>query len=172
MIRFIAILLIVLPVVCYADIPPSIDFYTDATIVDGNVFSVVRTFDNAKVEMSGGIINELWLYEASTFNSYNGSIENYITLNDSSVLNLRGLNQPWGNNILCAWGNSSINIYGKGFEYYDPYHLRGYWANGNPFDFSIRTDYTRGRISLFVIPEPCSFILICLGILGLSKKNR
>jgi hypothetical protein len=168
--RYIAILLIVLPSICSADeFPPSIDFHTNGIIEDGNVFGLVRTFDEAIVDMTGGIINSLELYNNSTLNANGGKIEGLdIVLFDSSTLNLYYLQET--NNRLNAYNTASINIYGKGFEYDDYYHLRGYWANGDPFAFSIRTDYTYERITLFEIPEPCTFLLTIFGVLGFVKK--
>ena len=70
----IAILLIILPVVCLAEWP-SIDFHTDGTIQDGNTFLSVQVFDNATVNMTGGLIGigGLQLNDTSIFNAYGGN---------------------------------------------------------------------------------------------------
>jgi len=171
--KSIILLAFFLPSACLADWPPSIDFYTDGVIGPNDTYAVVRTFDIATVDMTGGLIKTyLELYDTSTFNAYGGMMEGYdIVLYDSSTLNLRGLSQVGGNRLRASTTTANINVYGSGFEY-DSSWLTGYWASGESFAFHIRDDYTYACLHLHEIPEPSTLALLLLGVFAVVKRNR
>jgi hypothetical protein len=171
--RYIAILLIILPSVCLADpVPPSIDFHIDGVIEDGNVFSDVRTFDNATVDMTGGEIHGfLQILNTSTFNAYGGSME-MADVSVTAALNLYYL-QITPNRIWTQGSSAMINVYGKNFEYVPSsgdWLLNGNWANNEEFSLRLRGPDTRNYVFTHEIPEPGTLVMLFFGILGLKKK--
>ncbi len=173
--KSIILLAFFLPSACLAD---SIDFYTDGVIQDGNAYNVVRLFDDATVNMTGGVImTYLELFNTSTFNAYGGSMggASSIRLFDSSVVNLRKLEvgeaYGWPTTIIelaGEGGTQQINFYGYGF-YYDNYGLNGYWSDGSKFIFGIRDAETQSALVFHEVPEPATLLLISLGGLLLRK---
>jgi hypothetical protein len=172
----ITILLIILPSICLAEYPP-INFYTDGIIQDGNAFSVVRTFDNAIVDMTGGLIEtRLELHETSIFNVCGGSLSEWsdIAVLDYATLNFYNL-QTTPSRIWTEGNNATINVYGKNFLYEQhssDWWLRGNWANGEEFILNFRGPYTHDYVNLHEIPEPCTLAFLLLGVFGMAKKNR
>ena len=81
-------LLFLVPTICQAT---TIDFYTDDTIEAGDIYSVVRTHNDATVDMTGGLIETyLELYDTSTFNAYGGTLDDGVDIRlfDSTTINL------------------------------------------------------------------------------------
>jgi hypothetical protein len=180
----IVILLIILPSVCLAEFPPSIDFYTNGAIQDGNTFLNVRVFDNATVDMIGGNIKGgISLYNNSIFNAYDGAMADAsqgwastIVLFDSSVINLYkldgGISYGFPLTGIEAWGaNNQINFYGYGFQFTGGM-LSGYWEDGSQFSFMIRSnDATRGALVFHEIPEPATLFLLGIGGFLIRKRH-
>jgi hypothetical protein len=171
-------IMLALASVCLAEWP-SIDFYTDGVIQDGNTFSVVRTFDDATIDMTGGIIgSRLEFYDTSIFNAYGGELGDGVrfTLFDSSILNLHKIDTfvayGWPTNLIEAWGPScEINFYGYGFGFEGDL-LHGYWADGSSFAFSIRgNEETQAALEFHEIPEPATISFITVALL-IIRKNR
>ena len=175
--RYIAILLIILPSACLAEDYPPIDFHTDGIIQDGNAFSFVQVFDNATVNMTGGLIDigGLWLYDSSVFNAYGGMINSpYIQVTEQATFNLYYLELSETHRIW-AQDSATINVYGKNFEYVpssSDWLLNGNWANNEEFSLRLRGPDTRNYVFTYEIPEPGTFVLLIFGALGLLKKNR
>jgi len=180
------VIVLALASVCLAEWP-SIDFYTDGVIQDGNTFSIVRTFDDATVDMTGGNIQgSLELYNTSIFNAVGGWMGDVsmgysarITLFDTSVINLRELEGGtiYGvpNTLIEAYSgsNAHINFYGYGFNF-EGAILRGYWADGSEFAFAIRSNEdTQTALSFYIVPEPATFGILTIGfaILQLTRKT-
>lgn len=168
--KSIILLAFILPSACLAE---SIDFYTDGIIQDGNTFNVVRLFDDATVNMTGGLIQSyLELYNTSTFNAYGGALSGPdIVLFDSTTINLYHLQTSTFGNRICAYNTDAaiINLYGYGF-YFDGSMLNGYWADGISFKLYIRDENTFSSLVFHEIPEPATLLFFILGY-GLLKKR-
>ena len=170
----IVILLLFMPVLCQAT---TIEFYTDGTIEDGDIYTGVDVYDNAVVDMTGGLIEAcLWLWDTSTVNIYGGMLGDYgdIILSDFSSLHLHHLDVTEWHRIWTEGDNAKIHVYGYGFEYvqyYSNWLLSGYWADESMFTLYLRGPFTRPNTVLHVIPEPATFLLVGLGGLVLRKKK-
>ena len=172
--------------VCLAEFPPSIDFYTDGIIQDGNTFLNVRVFDDATVNMTGGNIKgDLELYNNSIFYAEGGAMadtsmgwSSRITLFDNSIINLYELDGgvaygvPFTHIEVPSGANSQINFYGYGFQFNGDI-LSGYWEDGSSFLFSIRSNSeTREALIFHEIPEPATFGILILGAATLRPSRR
>jgi hypothetical protein len=83
----ILIFLFLSPALCHAT---TIAFYTDGVIQEGDVYDYVSVYNNAKVDMSGGIVSEIFTaYSSSTIN-ISGGIINILDSWDASILTLVG----------------------------------------------------------------------------------
>jgi len=105
----------------------SIAFYEDGVIQDGNVYSSVAVLNNATVDMTGGIVTEIFTaYDFSTVN-VSGGVLNILDSWDSATLNLSGdvqvdelgvvysgtVNMFGGNvGLIEAWNHSTSNLHG------------------------------------------------------------
>jgi hypothetical protein len=149
------------------------DFYDDGVIIDGNIFSVVRTHNDSIVDMTGGQIETyLEMYDTSTFNAYGGILSSSgfdIVLFDSTVANFYNIQtSPLAR--LDVIDDGTINIYGYNFNYVGA-TLYGNWSNGNSFRFYIRTENTFNHLILYEIPEPMSIFFFGLTGLLIVKKR-
>ena len=168
-----------------------VDFYHDATIENGDVYSIVSVYDtppnHTTVGMYGGTVITLWTYDSSIANIYGGkilgSIETYnlstvnihagsvtldfLAVEGSSMLNIYGGNFSSGNAPYFS-DSSTVNIYGYGFNY-DGWTLTGFLQDGSPFIFTELTDLNYPHINL--IPEPSSILLFALGAILLRKRK-
>ena len=168
-----------------------VDFYSDATIEDGDVYSIVRVYDTqpdtTTLDMYGGSIGELRTYDSSIVNIYGGelwwAINSYksstiniyagrvslefIGVRDTSTVNIYGGNLSSGNAPYFS-DSSTVNIYGYGFDY-DGWTLTGFLQDGSPFIFTELTDLNYPHINL--IPEPSSILLFALGTVFLRKRK-
>ena len=72
-----------------------VDFYSDATIQDGDIYDSVRIYDtppdHTTVDMTGGFVHVLWSYDSSIINMTGGEI---LTLDayNTSTANISGGN--------------------------------------------------------------------------------
>lgn len=132
------------PALCHAT---TVAFYTDGVIQEGDEYRYVSVYNDATVDMTGGIVTKIFTaYDSSTVNISGGAL-NILDSFDSSTLNLSGnpqindievyfsgtVNMLSGtvgsveiHNIANLYGGiisdyllatSTVNIYGYGFEY-------------------------------------------------------
>jgi len=104
-------LLLVISELCSATIIDR-DFYSDANIVEGDWYGLVRIYDtppyHTTVNMTGGSLSIAKLYDSSTLNIFGGYLMEAESYN-TSILNFFGGNISSG---LGAWENSTMNIWG------------------------------------------------------------
>lgn len=105
----------------------TIAFYTDGVIQEGDVYSEVAVFNNAKVDMTGGVVtSQFTTWDSSTANVSDGILEALVSV-ENSVLNLSGdvqidsvgvsdsgVTNMYGGNVgfMKAWNYSKVNLYG------------------------------------------------------------
>jgi hypothetical protein len=168
-----------------------IDFYSDATIDNGDVYEIVSVYDTppdfTTVDMIGGSVYVFQTYDYTTVNLYGGELTGQVamwdssTMNiysgsvaldtpqftDSSVLNIHGGNVSMG--APYTEGSSIINIYGYDFGPLG-FTLTGYLSDGTPFEFTELT-HAQSHINLIVIPEPATVFLLAVGALALRRRR-
>lgn len=165
----IMILLFLMPALCHAT---PVDFYTDDTIT-GGVYDVVRTHNDATVDMTAGLIETyLELYDTSTFNAKGGTLDDGVDIRlfDSTTINFYRIETSVLNNRIEAVSTAEINIFGYGFNYVGD-TLNGYWEDDTSFSLYIRNETTQSVITLHEVPEPTTCLLLGLGGLFLRKRN-
>ncbi len=86
-----------------------VDFYSDATIQDGDLYDLVRLYDTppdqTTVDMTGGSVHNLWLYDSSIINITDGEIRTLETFNTSTA-NISGVS-IYG---VSAWDYTTVNL--------------------------------------------------------------
>jgi hypothetical protein len=89
-----------------------ITFTSSGSIVDGNVFNLVQVQNNGTiVDMSGGQIDDLRIYNSGVFNMSGGQITYWLSTSDTSTFNLSG-GQIVGDNInISVHPQSTLNIF-------------------------------------------------------------
>jgi hypothetical protein len=163
-----------------------IDFYSDGTIEDGDVYDYVSVYDTppdyTTVDMLGGSIRGMYSYDLSIMNMYAGDILWGISANDSSTVNIYGgalslhylgvyhsatLNIYGGDlhviNSPIFSESSTVNIYGYGFDYDGVRVLTGFLSDDSSFIFD--ECYPSEYAHLTLIPEPATLFLLALGAL-------
>ena len=167
-----------------------VDFYSDATIDDGDVYTNVFVYDTppdtTTLDMYGGSVACFLTYNSSTVNIYGGEVwwgietrnsstvniyggtvtSEFLGVRDSSTLNIYGGNFSSGNAPVFS-ESSTINIYGYDFNY-DGWSLTGFLQDGSPFIFTELAPDKCSHINL--IPEPSTFLLFGLGALILKSR--
>lgn len=169
-----------------------VDFYSDGTIEDGDVYGVVSVYDTppdyTTVDMFGGSTITLITYDSSIANIYGGEIAGSIETHNLSTLNIQGgsvsldflavggsstLNVYSGNffvgNSPMFSESSTVTIYGYGFNY-DGFELTGFLLDDSPF--TMREVSLADYEHMNLIPEPCSLILLSLGTLILRARRN
>ena len=90
-----------------------VDFYSDATLEIGDVYNVVSVYDtppdHTTIDMFGGSINKLRIYDSSTVNVYGGEILWSIESYNGSTVNVYGGEILWS---VISRDSSAVNIYG------------------------------------------------------------
>jgi len=172
-----------------------IDFYSDATIENGDVYNIVRIYDtppyNTTVDMFGGSVESLRTYDSSTANIYGGVVlaeirtANLSTVNinggnvtldvlavgDSSIINVYGGGLYVGNSPGFS-ESSTVNIYGYGFNY-GSNRLTGFLSDGSAFLFNELPFSQYSRMNLVEVAEPLvAEIDIKPTILNLASKGK
>lgn len=174
---------------------PVTNFYSSGIIQDEDSLGNVYTWNNAVVDMTGGIIQSLdalnystfnleagvisegaYIWNESTLNMYDGNIGWSLEISDSGTANLYG---GFINYYLYATGVSIVNIHGYGFNY-DPDsgewnggQLSGFWLNGSPFSIDLLDNIDStfyNHVVLYEIPEPASLLLFGLGAIITKKR--
>ena len=168
-----------------------VDFYSDATIEDGDVYGIVRIYDTppdqTTVDMYGGSVESFRTYDSSTSNIYDGVVLAEIRTANLSVVNIQGGNVTL--DFLAVGDSSTLNIYGGGFYVgnspgfsesstvniygydfnYGSNQLTGFLSDGSPFIFNELPFDEYSHMNL--IPEPVSVLLLSLGIIFLRKRK-
>jgi len=90
-----------------------IDFYSDATIQDGDLYDLVRLYDtppdHTTVDMTGGSVHNLRSYDSSIINMTGGEIQTLEAFNMSTA------NISVGNvNSVFTWDKTTTNLYDGG----------------------------------------------------------
>ena len=170
-----------------------IDFYSDATIDNGDVYDVVSVYDTppdfTTVDMLGGSIQSFHTYDSSIANMHDGEIGwgilslNSSTVNlyagtinleslfviDSSTLNIYGGDLLVGNSPGFS-ESSTVNIYGYNFNR-GINELTGFLSDGSAFAFKELPYDEYSHMNLIIIPEPATVFLLALGALALKKRT-
>jgi len=109
-IHTILILVLLSPALCQATI---VAFYTDGLIQDGDVYDYVSVYNDATVDMTGGIVTvQLGAYDSSTVNISGGVLHGVFTsagASTASTLNLSGSMQA---DAVGIWGLGTLNMFG------------------------------------------------------------
>jgi hypothetical protein len=159
-----------------------LDEFTTLNLVDGGIIrDWVNVFDYSQFNMSGGSIGfELFTWDNSQAFISSGSIAYDLNAFHNSEILVSGGSIGDSLNIQ---NNGQITISGSGFE-----------IDGVPVDYGIYTalDYPLGTLtgtltsgdlmnndfeiyddaSIFLIPEPATLLLFCVGSLWLRRRNR
>jgi hypothetical protein len=172
-----------------------VDFYSDATIEDGDVYTNVFVYDTppdtTTLDMYGGSVAGFGTYNSSIVNIYGGEVWwglttlNLSTVNiyggiinfeslfvvDSSTLNIYGGYLLVGNSPGFS-DLSTVNIYGYGFER-GINNLTGFLSDGSSFTFNELFSDEYSHMNLIVVPEPISAeIDIKPTTLNLASKGK
>jgi len=170
-----------------------IDFYSDDTIENGDVYDIVRVYDTppdyTTLDMLGGSVGSFRTYDSSTANIYSGELLIDPQSYNSSTINI------YGGTIVCesivAWDSSTlniyagtlyvdnspyfsqsstVNIYGYSFNY-DGFQLTGFLSDDSSFTIRELSQAEYEHITL--IPEPSSLLLLVFGslVMRLRKNN-
>jgi hypothetical protein len=142
-----------------------VDFYSDATIDNGDVYDNVFVYDTppdqTTVDMWGGTIGAALPHDSSTFNMYGGQIHAGMGLSDWSTVNIYdGTLQGTFWVMDSAW----LNIYGGDVSLNSP------MLSESSTSITEMTGDDYSHMNLVVIPEPSSLALLALGAL-LAKRR-
>ena len=187
-----AIIMVVVVLIGMSEVQAiDVDFYSDAKIEDGDVYTNVFVYDTppdtTTLDMYGGsvagfvtydssIVNiyggEVWwglaTYNLSTVNIYGGSVKcEGLIVGHSSTLNVYGGSLLVGNSPVFDPA-STVNIYGYGFNY-DGFQLTGFLTDGS--SLIIREVSYSDYAHMNLIPEPTTFLLFGFGVLLLRKRK-
>ncbi len=150
----------------------SIAFYEDGVIQEGDVYSEVAVFNNAKVDMTGGVVTiQFTTWGSSTANVSGGILEALVSV-ETSTLNLSGdaqidslgvsdsgFTNMYGGTVgsMKAWNHSTVNLYGGIIsEYLEAYgtedlviSIYGYGFEYDP----LAGDYRGGQLTGFWLDD-------------------
>jgi hypothetical protein len=90
-----------------------VDFYSDATIEDGDIYNSVRIYDtppaHTTVDMLGGLVDQMQTYDSSMLNVTGGEIYSLYAWNDS-LANISGGSVR----SVSTWDHATTNLYDGG----------------------------------------------------------
>ena len=178
-----------------------LDIYADDTIQNGDVYDTVNIYDSldvppvqTTVDMTGGDISYLNVYDTANFNCYDGDLS-FLYVYENAAATINNLNyiasiELHNNASLYMHGGVSsvsiqifddaeLHVYGYDFEY-DPSiigtnSITGFWENGESLEILLRqpSDYDPyTQVILHEIPEPTTFLLFGLGSFFLRKHKK
>ena len=164
-IQDILILVFLLPALCNAT---TVAFYTDGVIQEGDEYVSVGVYNDATVDMTGGIVtDQLTTYNYSTLNASDGVLEaivsvEYSTVNLSGVVIIGGMTveesatvNMFGGNMdsLKIWSANAANLYGGIISDYlkatSTVNIYGYGFEYNP----LAGDYRGGQLAGFWLDD-------------------
>lgn len=162
-----------------SDSHDSIFIWNEAELdMDGGTVQSLDMFNFSTADISGGSITQgVYVWDDITIDISDGDIGWNLDASDDSTVNLHGGTiDDW----LYATDNSVVNIYGYDFDY-DPDaggwnggQLTGLWMDATPLtiDFldNIAVDSTYyDHVNL--VPEPTTLLLLTLGAVMLRKRR-
>lgn len=140
-------------------------------INDGDVYGEVFLENDASVDVLGGSILKLELFNFSTGDIFGGEMDSLWT-NDYTVASIHGgtLDE------LACFPESSVYLYAYDVTFHPPdgthndQWLEGKYLNdGTPFSFEFYHDDCIPQ--LHIVPEPSTLLLLSLGVLILRKRD-
>ncbi len=138
-----------------------IDILSGADV--GYVYSYGETYSNI---LAGSVVSWVFGYNQSTLDISGGDI-GWLQLYDNSVATVTKTEDlSW----LLVSDNSQVHIYGKEFSYSDG-HLNGVWGDGTPFSFLALyendlypSSILPANITLHTVPLPATIWLFVSGV--------
>jgi hypothetical protein len=168
-------------------------------ITGGSVTGALTTFGSNTINVSGGYVNGLGTNsgENAIFNIYNGANINQLGIWESTNGYISGgiintvearttgtVNLTGGTITGYLIANSSVNIFGYGFNYdpfdgtYDGGQLTGFWMDDTAFSIDLKNygggDFPVGITydNLNLVPEPVTLALFGLGTILIRRRRE
>ncbi|MCE5186297.1 MAG: hypothetical protein LLF76_09255 [Planctomycetaceae bacterium] len=152
------------------------------TITGGSIGTLIVN-GSAAITMQGGTIsNDFWVFDPENLDD-DGLIrcpyENNVSLNNTSTMIVSG--GIIEGHIYIASG-AQMDLYGYDFQYTEERRWRnlgeqvtnvrllGYWQNDQPLDLYF-VDNSFNHVTLHVIPEPATFLLLASSRLLLKRRG-
>lgn len=170
-----------------------VDFHSDGAIQDGDVYDVVNIWNNANVVMTGGLVEQVYTHDFSSFSLSGGEIASGMKGLDSSRLYVVGgtSNRIWldcldSSVLVMKGGIEQGSIFAGDFATVDIHGydlvvtplgrdmgVQGYWINQQRFWIELRGGAgTYSKTDLHTIPEPATFGLLAFGVVFLKPRAR
>jgi len=147
------------------------NFYDDAVIQEGDVYDYVHVYNDAIIDITGGIVTSLGAYDSSTINLSGGVLDS-LSATESSTMNLygdtqigslgdydSGITNMYGGTVdfMKAWNYSTVNLYGGIISEY----LKAYGTEdlvisiyGYGFEYdTLAGDYGGGQLTGFWLDD-------------------
>ena len=156
----------------YAQSTATIENTKPALPETGSIWGIVG-YDSSTINVSGGFINTIDGCNSSKITVSGGSVV-WLILTDESTAHVSGGQFVDGFRVDDI--DAEIHLYGYNFNI-GPNHgspLTGFWPDDTPFNIYLSNApeiKTIDHITFHVIPEPSSFLLLCLGSCILKKKK-
>jgi hypothetical protein len=140
-------------------------------IYDGNVYGEIWMYNDCTLDIFGGDIYRLAVYDTTITDWYDGSMD-VLWVNNNSIVNM----YEGSLGELAAIDNGLINLYAHDVThtttggFYQHGQVMGkYYSDDAQFCFDLCNQEAYSHIN--IVPEPATFLLLSLGILGIRRKN-